>query len=217
MSSDVFLSVGRTSSADQESVIKALEEALRTAGVVPRTVGRTDFSSTAPLKRIEEVLDQCHGTVVLALERMAIDKGVARRGSPDETAISDVRLPTVWNQIEAAMSYRQGLPLLMIVEKGLLPEGLLEPSYDWYVQTIPPDVTALQTSEFRAVMADWVKKVEAHAAGALNIAAPVRDVARLPLGELLKSMTVPQLWAALGAIGAVLVTVALVAYRLGAA
>ncbi|MEI5673202.1 MULTISPECIES: hypothetical protein [unclassified Nocardioides] len=217
MGSDVFLSVGRTSSVEQEAVIKALEQALRTTGVAPRTVGRTDFSSAAPLKQIEKVLDECHGTVVLALERMSVEKAVARRGSPDESAISQIRLPTVWNHIEAAMSYRQGLPLLMIVERGLLPEGLLEPSYDWYVQTIAPDPAAFQTNEFRAVLADWVKKVEAHAAGASVIDTPVQDVTALPLGVLLKSMTVPQIWAALGSIGALLVTVALVAYKLGAA
>ena len=44
-------------------------------------------------------------------------------------------LPTVWNQIEAAMAYTLGRPLLVIVEDGLVSEGLLEGKYDWIVQS----------------------------------------------------------------------------------
>ena len=69
MSTDVFLSVGRTFTEEQERFVSSLELTLRTAGLNPRTVGRSDFSSKAPLTRISEVLEECHGSVVLAFER----------------------------------------------------------------------------------------------------------------------------------------------------
>jgi len=66
-----------------------------------------------------------------------------------------VRLPTPWNQIEAAMAYAAGLPFLVIVEKGLREEGLLDRGYDWYVQTITPDIAALVSTEFNGILASW--------------------------------------------------------------
>jgi len=214
---DVFLSVGRTSTDDQERLVASLEATLRSLEVAPRTVGRNDFSSKAPLKRIEEVLGECHGTVVLAFERSWAPSVTSRRGSVDQALLSEVRLPTVWNQIEAALSYGKGLPLLVIVETGLLPEGLLEARYDWYVQTIPMDVTALQTNEFRAVLADWIRQVEAHASRPAARASAEPDVSTMSLAQLAQSLTVAQAWSVLGAVATVLIAVAAVAYKLGGA
>ena len=70
---------------------------------------------------------QCAGAVVIALERTYFAEGIDKRGGGEtrERILKDVRLPTTWNHIEAALSYAQGLPLLVIVEEGLKEEGLL--------------------------------------------------------------------------------------------
>ena len=65
LSVDVFLSVGRSHNDRQERMVSSLEK-LRVAEVASRTAGRSDFSSTAPLERMGELLDRCHGSVVLA-------------------------------------------------------------------------------------------------------------------------------------------------------
>src|SRR3984893_8042985 len=59
--------------------------------------------------------NRCYGAVVLAFERTRIELGVSRPGAKSEKVLKDVRLPTVWNQIEAAMAYTSGLPLLVLV------------------------------------------------------------------------------------------------------
>lgn len=129
-----------------------------------------------------------------------------------------MQLPTVWNQIEAAMSYSRGLPLLVVVEDGLRDEGLLESRYDWYVQRVSLTTDALATTEFRGVLADWATQVKAHAEGRSSNpdkpSVPV-DPADVTVKQLLGALTVPQLWGALGAVGAVLVAVATLAYKLG--
>lgn len=216
MTVDVFLSVGRASTARQESFVTALETALRVSGVNPRTVGRNDFSSKAPLKRVSEVLEQCHGTVVMAFERTYAPLVIDRPGSEAESEIADVRLPTVWNQLEAAMSYTRGLPLLVVVEHGLRDEGLLEARYDWYVQWVTLDEASLGTSEFRAVLADWLASVEAHATRSVS-GPPARSAADLSVKELIGALTVPQLWATASACLALLLAIATIAYQLGAA
>jgi hypothetical protein len=133
---NVFVSVGGTATEQQEAFVRAVEDRLRSEGLVPHTVGRNTFSADAPLKTVTELLDRCSGTVVIALERSYFASGTEKRGGPKESALADIRLPTPWNQIEAAMAYARGLPLLLVVEAGLKSEGLLERGYDWYVQWV---------------------------------------------------------------------------------
>lgn len=217
MSTDVFLSVGRTYLPKQEAFVTELESTLREVGVNPRTVGRSDFSSSAPLKRIAEVLDECHGTVILAFERAHAPQYIDRPGSPKQNAVVDVRIPTVWNQIEAAMSYAKHKPLLVLVENGLRDEGLLEARYDWYVQWISLDRDALNTAEFRAVLNDWAKRVKAHETELPNTPTRITDPENLTVREVLGALTVPQLWAAAAAILSILAAVAAIAYKIGTA
>jgi hypothetical protein len=90
---------------------------------------------------------------------MYFPSGVEKRGGSKETALKDIKLPTPWNQIEAAMAYSGGLPLLVIVESGLRSEGLLERGHDWYVQWVKPDGSALNSNEFNGVLASWKSKM----------------------------------------------------------
>ncbi len=156
---NVFVSVGGTASEQQETFIRAVEDRLRSEGLIPHTVGRNTFSSDAPLKAVTELLDKCSGTVVIALERSYFASGVEKCGGPKESTLSDVKLPTPWNQIEAAMAYSRGHPLMVIVESGLKSEGLLERGNDWYVQWVKPDAAALSTTEFNGVLANWKQKL----------------------------------------------------------
>lgn len=155
----VFVSVGATATAEQESFVRSIEDRLRSESLIPKTVGRNTFSADAPLKAITELMEKCSGIVVIALERSYFPSGLDKRGGPRQGSLADVRLPTPWNHIEAAMAYTKHLPLLVIVEAGLKAEGLLEPGYDWYVQTVPLEATALASNEFNGVLADWKEKV----------------------------------------------------------
>ena len=156
---DVFVSVGATATDQQEAFVRAIEDRLRSEGLVPHTVGRNTFQADAPLKTVTGLMDKCAGTVVIALERTYFPSGLDKRGGSKETPLTDVRLPTPWNQIEAAMAYARAHPLLVIVESGLRSEGLLERGNDWYVQWVKPDPSALNTLEFNGVLASWKEKI----------------------------------------------------------
>lgn len=155
---NVFVSVGGTATEQEEAFVRAVEDRLRSEGLIPHTVGRNAFSADAPLRTVDELLDRCSGTIVIALERSYFPFGAEKRGGPKEIALADVKLPTPWNQIEAAMTYARGLPLMVVVEAGLKSEGLLEPGYDWYVQRVKPEAAALSTNEFNGVLASWKKR-----------------------------------------------------------
>jgi hypothetical protein len=156
---DVFLSVGRTSTPEQEEFVAAVERCLLEQGLQPHTLGRTDWSSAQPLNAIQELMQSCSGVAVIAFERLHIANGVDLAGSDGDRDISDTGLPTIWNQIEATMAHTSGLPLLVFVEQGLRSEGLLEPRYDWMVQRVDLDPGTLRTNPCLGMVKDWTKRV----------------------------------------------------------
>jgi hypothetical protein len=138
--------------------------------------------------------------VVIAFERSYFPSGLSKRGSPKETVLSEVKLPTAWNQIEAAIAYSFKLPLMVIVEEGLMNEGLLERGYDWYVQEMKLEAVALVSVEFNGVLANWKQRV------LLNESFPdqaaTKPTQEMTVGELVGSLKPGQLWSALGALAA---------------
>ena len=176
--------------------MRALEEYIRAQGMTPRAVGRSDFSSMHPLKFIQDLMNDCSGTVIIAFERVRVIDGLDRRGSSEEKKISNEILPTVWNQIEAAMAYVLGHPLLVIVENGARNEGLLEAGYDWFVQRVDLSPSVFTSKQFVGVFSDWKKRVEASHKRKI-------DVANLTIGEICSSMKVSHLWGVLAAIGVI--------------
>jgi hypothetical protein len=84
----------------------------------------------APLKAIRRLMLESNGLITVAFRRTLIAEG---RSRPDadlpgaqEVVIRDVWLTSPYCQIEPAMAYQLGLPTLILRERGVLQEGLLE-------------------------------------------------------------------------------------------
>ena len=202
---NVFVSVGATATNEQEDFVCAVEDRLRAEGLTPHTVGRNTFSADAPLVAVKQLLDRCSGTVVIALERSYFPAGVDKRGGPKETALSTVKLPTPWNQIEAAIAYSLGRPLMIILETGLKNEGLLQQGYDWYVQEVKLERAALASAEFNGVFASWKQKVlQMKLPGSTPADRPRIDFQTMSILDLVKALNPAQLWGVLCALAAAL-------------
>jgi hypothetical protein len=192
----IFVSVGATATPEQEALVRAVEDRLTSEGLLPQTIGRNTFSAKAPLKQVIELLDKSSGAVIIAFERSFFPLGLDKRGGQNEAKLSDVKLPTPWNHIEAAMAYSRGLPLLVLVEEGLKKEGLLEYGYDWSVQSIDLSPSALATAKFNGTLASWKVDVEAKAqASAAAARKSDKSPADLTIGELVSGLKPSQLWA----------------------
>jgi hypothetical protein len=203
---NIFVSVGVTATEKQEAFVRAVEERLRSEGIIPHTVGRNTFSSDAPLKTVTELMDKCHGAVVVALERTYFPSGLERRGGTKETKLSEVKFPSPWNQIEAGMAFTRGLPIMVIVEEGLRSEGLLEHGYEWYIQCVEPAAAALTTSEFNGVLSSWKQKV-IQRTNTMVSAESKKDaqlLEQLTVGDLVSRMKPSQLWSVLAALAALI-------------
>lgn len=196
---NVFISVGGTASEVQEKFVQAIENRLRSEGLVLNTVGRNKFSSDSPLKTVKELMNQCSGTVIIALERTYFPQGLEKRGGLNQTELKEVKYATPWNQIEAAMAYSKEQPIMVIIEDGIKTEGLLEKGYDWYVMNVKLENSSLTTTEFNGVLSSWKKKVESFNNEKFNPKTKINP-AELTIGELIKNLNTSQLWGILTAL-----------------
>jgi hypothetical protein len=208
MERKIFVSVGRTSTPAQEDFVCAIEERLRAEGLIPCTVGRNTWTAGAPLKKVVDLMTECVGVVIIALERTYYPEGIEHRGGTDPEPLKEVCLPTSFNQIEAAMAYTFGRPMLVIVEQGLRQEGLLEEGNDWFVQRLKVDRQSLSSQQFSGILANWKEDITSKKWKRLGNVA----VADMSIVELLGSLKIGQLWAT----AAALVTLLGGAFSLGA-
>lgn len=202
----VFMSVGSYSTTQQNEFIECIQKRLSSENLNPNTVGRNKFGSESPLKTVKDLMDECAGMLVIALERTYFEKGIEKRGGPRETNLSITKFATPWNQIESAMAYTRGLPILVILENGVKAEGLLEKGYDWYVMNVDPTPNLLMTDEFNGVLSSWKTKVEQFNSNRQKIAETKTkiDPTELTIGELITNLKPAQLWSMLAAIAALL-------------
>jgi hypothetical protein len=217
MSPKVYISVGNAANPVQRDATDTIFRSLEAAGLSPRQMEKNEWSAEQPLRAIKRVIRECSGTVVIAFPRYRFPAGVERERSGGEKQLSDVRLPTVWNQIEAAMAYTMDLPLLVVAEHGLLDDGLLEGRYDWKVFWTDFTPEHLRSEAFIGYLASWRKLVlERETRGAPSAAGGGTDLTKMSLVQLCGQLTVPQLWATLSAIAAALAAVASIAFHAGA-
>ena len=153
----VFLSVGRPHDAAQAAFLMKLEASLRARRMEPWTLGRSDYDYRNPLRAIRSSMMECHGAVIVGLERSYSPILFERRGSPDQRRITHVASSTPWNQLEAGMAYQLELPLLILKERALRAEGILDPAIgDYFVTEFDIDVESRGLSKaLKAVIHRW--------------------------------------------------------------
>lgn len=218
MATNVFVSVGRTFSAEQEKFVSAIESYLKGIGLNPQTVGRNYFKSQQPLRSITECMRECSGTVIIAFERIYVANGEEKRGSSQPASLSETKITTIWNQIEAAMAYTLGQPLLVIAQEGIRAEGLIDEGFDWFVKRVDLKCHLADDPEFVAILADYKARVDAAPRAKLPGSGPGQAAlapSEMTVAQLIGSLKASQLWATLAAIIGVVAGAAAVAYQIG--
>ena len=163
MKISVFLSYPKPHLISQKKFIIRLKEYLRTRGLEPRTLGVTDYDMDAPLKAIRRLMLESNGIITIAFKRSFIPEAKVKANADIET-IEEFQMQNIWLtspycQIEPAMAYQLGLPILILREKGVIQEGLLEKGV---VGTYMPEFSLnddnfdyLQTPEWNDIIGKW--------------------------------------------------------------
>lgn len=160
----VFVSCPKSFLDRQETFLTQVEQYLKKCDLVPMTLGRSEYSIDAPLEAIRRLMGGSFGLVCLAFKRTLIIEGRDRPQSDigeKEVDRSGSWLSSPYSQIEPAMAYQIGLPVLIWRETGVTPEGLLDrgaiglsmPEFDL---SKPPDLTEQKWAQ---PMQDWIDRV----------------------------------------------------------
>jgi hypothetical protein len=163
MPTNVFVSIGTCFTDSQIKFAEALDLHLKANGLTPvRAKSSPRREDTLPL--IEEALDKCSGTIVVAFERMYAPKSKEFRQSvllqsKSEQDADNVKVTTVWNQIEAALAESRGQPLLLLVEKDVRIDGFLEWN-TWKLTELDISPADFSTDEFKEDFQGWKELVD---------------------------------------------------------
>lgn len=207
----VFVSVGRTVSDEQKAFLAHLDVKLQSNDLVAKTIGRNTFTSGQPLLRIQQTMEECSGMLVVAFERTRIRGGVELQLDEDSIVFRERSYATPWHHAELGMATMLGLPTLVVLQKGVFEEGLLEDKHGWYVIRTKLATASLDSSEFTGILNDWILRAREYKAAATDLAdaAAVEaaastarafagtDVGQATVGQLVKQMRPGQVWGVL--------------------
>lgn len=127
----VFLSRPTPHLKAQVQFVDELKRELGQRGFDPHTLGPgSSYDYDAPLVGIRRILAHCCGLISIAFRRTHVPSATMRPGA-DITGravehSSDFWITSPYCQIEPAMAFQLGLPILILREEGVLPEGVLE-------------------------------------------------------------------------------------------
>lgn len=130
MNISIFLSYPKPCSKSQREFIECVRTYLTGRGFSPRTLGVTDYDMDAPLRAIRRLMRESNGLVTVAFRRTFIEKGASHYRTDieelKEIPVDGKWLTSPWAQIEPAMAYQLGLPILIFRESGVFADGILE-------------------------------------------------------------------------------------------
>ncbi len=121
--------------------------------------GASKALSAWTVDRAQALLRQCDGLLVLALARRHVQLPGAAPGPDGRPDL--LPLPTTYNHLEGAIGLALGLPLLVVMEQGMLRDGI----FDSGIQPaeIPASATAAWASSraFRSHLPEWLGRIQA--------------------------------------------------------
>ncbi len=158
----VFLSYPKPYCKSQEDFIAQVCDYLESRGIAARTLGVTDYDMQEPLTAIRRLLLESNGLITIALRRSHIKEGIGKPSSDTGQAsysLNDTWLSSPYCQIEPAMAFQIGLPILIFREAGVIAEGMLEkgvtgtylPEFD----LSNPLSNYLEGQEWKQLMGKW--------------------------------------------------------------
>jgi hypothetical protein len=204
---DVFVSVGSQYTEEQRAFVKAFDAFLVDNECRKLTVddGRCD----QPVYAARELMEKADAVIVLAFTRFLVGTAVEKPGSPHENPVANVRYPTIWNQMEAAMGFGLHLPLLVIIEEGLFQEAMLKDRLEFRTIVTRLDPALFSTDTFRKKFRHWMDRVQESGNR------PVKNMSDYSVGQILSALKPEQVWKLGVAMVGLMAAVATTAFWLG--
>ena len=166
MAIPVFLSYPQPHQQKQSAFVQEVAAYLRQRGLEPKTLGVNEYDTDAPLTAIRRLMLESNGLITIAFRRLWVEDATSRKDA-DVSWANATTLPKTWLtspycHIEPAMAFQLGLPILLLRERGVLAEGVLERGVvGMYMPEFSVDNTSnyLQSDEWNALIAKWEAQV----------------------------------------------------------
>lgn len=166
MGSSIFLSYPKPYLKKQQEFIEKVTLYLNNRNLIPRTLGVTDYDMDAPLTAIRRLMIESNGLITIAFRRNYIHNGSCKPNSDmneNQTCLSNQWTTSPYCQIEPAMAFQLGLPILILRETGVIAEGILEKGVlGQYMPEFNLDQnidTYLHSTEWQQIIQKWESQV----------------------------------------------------------
>ena len=171
MAVPIFLSFPKPHLRVQIQFAEELTEYLRGRGLEPRTLGVGNYDMDVPLAGIRRLMKEACGFIGLALRRsFAPQIMIKHKADVDKASSSsqhDQWLTSPFVQIETAMAFQLGLPILIARERGVYADGVLERGLiGLYLPEIDLEVSGpFATPEWSSILNQWEGRVRGERRG----------------------------------------------------
>lgn len=126
MNIPIFLSRPRPISQKQSEFLGKLSDQLASLGLYPKTLGMNEYGVDSPLSSVRMLMTESNGLLAVGLRRYKTDSLCHLKPDGTEEPAREQFLTSSWCQIEPAMAFQLGMPILILREKSVLPDGVFE-------------------------------------------------------------------------------------------
>ena len=138
-----------------------------------------------------------------------VRSAVEKPDCPDEKLLKNIRYPTIWNQLEAAMAFGLHLPLLVIIEDGLHQEAMLKDRLEFRTIVTKLDSSYFSSDTFKDKFKHWMERVQQNSNRA------IRNIGEATIGQFLSQLRPDQIWKVGTTLIGMFAAIATIAFWLG--
>ena len=162
----VFVSIPNALNEAQDAAQRIIFKELGNNGIEARTLGKTDYPTTYPLREVLTLARHCSGGLILGFSQFEATSGTWKKDTPLKESIAEnnpTKFPTPWNQLEAGILFALNIPLLVFRESGISGGVFDNGVTDLFIHAMPqPDLEYNERNALREVIRKWTAQVRAH-------------------------------------------------------
>jgi len=158
----VFISHPTPFNKCQVDFLSLIEKELKGHELNPTNLGKNNWDFRSPMQPIRTIMSTCQAAIIVGLERHHSYIGYDKETSTDKQELIHKYTTSPWVQIEAGMAYQAELPLLILKEKKVFAEGILDPQIsDYFVFEFEIEKQSKKLSpELKKIILSWVNHIK---------------------------------------------------------
>ena len=164
----IFLSRPNPFTYEQDLFLSEVISFLKENNMNNITLAAKDYNPYESLSCLNEMIKRCYGMIIIAFGQSYIKNGVLKKGAVKhskfydsfEDDLDDLWITTPYCHIEGAIAFSNGLPILILSQKGLKKDDIIISGPEFVLNDCQLSKQFFQTNEFLESFQVWKDKVE---------------------------------------------------------